>query len=40
MATSYATYVGVKWYRYGRIKLPIKKEDADSLLDQFMPALS
>jgi hypothetical protein len=37
-AAIYATCVGINWCRYGRVKLPIRKEDADPFLDQFMPA--
>ena len=32
-ALSYATYVAVTWYRYGRVS----SNDGDLLLDQFMP---
>jgi hypothetical protein len=32
----YATYVGVAWLRYGK-KTPATREDADELLDRFMP---
>jgi hypothetical protein len=35
-AASYATYVGVTWRCYGKAKKP-RPDDADSLLDQFMP---
>src|SRR5579864_3581047 len=35
---SYATYVAVTWYRYGRPAPPAHREDGDSLLDRFMPA--
>jgi hypothetical protein len=37
MATgAYASYVGVTWLRYGHAS-PASAEDADPLLDQFMP---
>jgi hypothetical protein len=37
MAGAYATYVGITWYRYGRIADPSSPDEADSLLDSFMP---
>jgi hypothetical protein len=37
-AASYATYAAVTWIRYGRAKGPAIPEDADSLLDHFMPS--
>lgn len=36
-AASYAVYVGVAWSRYGRVKDESSGEDADALLDRFMP---
>jgi len=36
-ALSYATYVAVTWTRYGHGKRPARPEDADPLLDRFMP---
>lgn len=36
-AAAYATYVGVTWSRYGRVRRPVMSEDVDPLLDQFMP---
>jgi hypothetical protein len=36
-ASAYAAYVGVAWSRYGRVSPP-SPEDADPLLDRFMPA--
>jgi hypothetical protein len=36
-AASYVTYVGTTWYRYGRTTHPLSGEDADRLLDRFMP---
>ena len=35
-AGAYATWVGVTWFRYGH-PAPASDEDADPLLDQFMP---
>ncbi|MEO5740099.1 MAG: hypothetical protein ABIS29_05845 [Vicinamibacterales bacterium] len=35
-ATSYATYVGVVWLRYGHLA-QAAPEDADAFLDRFMP---
>ena len=35
-AAGYATYVGVAWVRYGHPP-PAPPEDADALLDRFMP---
>jgi hypothetical protein len=32
---SYATYVGVTWFRYGHVKQPAG-ENGDALLDRFM----
>ena len=37
-AGSYATYVGITWYRYGRVEALASPEDRDLLLDRFMPA--
>jgi len=37
-AVSYVAYVGVTWVRYGRVKPPVDRDDADALLDRFMPA--
>jgi hypothetical protein len=36
-AASYAVYVAVTWYRYGRIAQPVHPENGDSLLDRFIP---
>lgn len=36
-AASYAMYVGVAWSRYGRVKHQSSGENADALLDRFMP---
>jgi len=36
-AASYATYAGITWYRYGRTKHKVKREESDSLLDLYMP---
>ena len=36
-ATSYAGYVGITWYRYGRVTRHVDAEDRDALLDRFMP---
>src|SRR5262245_51561194 len=36
-AVSYATYVGVTWYRYRRVRHAVSGEDADPLLDRFIP---
>jgi hypothetical protein len=36
-AACYATYAGLTWYGYGRVRLTRKGEDADMLLEQFMP---
>jgi hypothetical protein len=36
-AASYATYVGVTWSRYGRVRRPVMSEDVDPLLDRFIP---
>lgn len=35
--SAYATYVGIAWWRYGRLPPP-SREDPDTLLDRFMPA--
>jgi hypothetical protein len=35
---TYATYVGVAWYRYGRAAQPGHGDEHDDLLDRFMPA--
>jgi hypothetical protein len=37
MAGAYATYVGITWYRYGVTTPPSSSDEADSLLDSFMP---
>lgn len=37
-AAAYGTYVGVTWYRYGHAGYATGSEEADPLLDQFMPA--
>jgi hypothetical protein len=37
-AASYAGYAGVTWLGYGRVKPLSGNEDADPLLDRFMPA--
>jgi len=34
---TYGAYVGAAWLRYGHARRPAKAEDADSLLDRFMP---
>jgi hypothetical protein len=36
-AASYAMYVAVTWYRYGRAAQPTDSGDRDSLLDRFIP---
>ena len=36
-AAAYATYAGVTWYRYGRTKQKVRGEEADSLLDLYIP---
>jgi hypothetical protein len=36
-AASYAIYVGVTWYRYGRVRYTSSDEAADPLLDRFIP---
>lgn len=36
-AASWGIYAGIAWIRYGRAKHPATPEDADSLLDRFMP---
>jgi hypothetical protein len=36
-AASYAAYVGVTWCSYGRVRHLSKGEDADPLLDRFIP---
>ncbi len=36
-AASYATYVAVTWYRYGRVAQAADPDDRDSLLDHFIP---
>jgi hypothetical protein len=36
-AASYATYVAITWYRYGRVAQPTDPDDRDSLLDRFIP---
>jgi hypothetical protein len=37
-AAGYSTYVGLTWCRYGRLKCASERQNADPLLDQFMPA--
>ena len=37
-AASYAAYAGFTWLHYGRSKAPSLTEEADPLLDRFMPA--
>src|SRR5438876_11277235 len=37
VAASYAAYVGLAWLRFGRPARPAGPEDADALLDHFMP---
>lgn len=37
-AGAYVAYVGVTWYRYGRVSHPAGPEEQDELLDRFMPA--
>jgi hypothetical protein len=34
---TYASYVGIAWYRYGRAARPTSDEEKDALLDRFMP---
>ena len=34
---SVARYAAIAWIRYGQSKPPVEKDDAHSLLDQFMP---
>jgi hypothetical protein len=36
-AASYATYVATTWYRYGHVTHQATAEDADALLDRFVP---
>ena len=36
-AASYAAYVAITWYRYGHVRRQAGGEDADPLLDRFMP---
>ena len=36
-ATSYGAYAALTWYRYGRPAQPTTPQEADSLLDRFMP---
>ncbi len=36
-AAAYATYVGTTWCRYGRARHVASREDADPLLDRFLP---
>ena len=36
-AGAYATYVGVTWARYGRVREPADPSERDALLDRFMP---
>ena len=36
-AASYAAYVAMTWYRYGHVRHRAGDEDADPLLDRFMP---
>lgn len=36
-AGAYATYVGVAWYRYGRMSRSARPDEQDELLDRFMP---
>ena len=36
-AGTYATYVGVAWYRYGHPSRAATPEEQDELLDRFMP---
>lgn len=37
-AATYAAQVAVTWCRYGRVARPTSPEDADSLLERFIPA--
>ena len=37
-AATYATYVGIRWSRYGHVRPPAKRDEADPLLDRFMLA--
>jgi hypothetical protein len=36
-AASYAMYVGIMWFRYGRVRHATGGEAADPLLDRFIP---
>jgi hypothetical protein len=36
-AASYATYVGFTWFRYGHVTHPASGQDADPMLDRFIP---
>lgn len=36
-AVSYAAYAGLAWLRYGRTARPAGRENADTLLDRFIP---
>jgi hypothetical protein len=36
-AVAYATYTGATWYRYGRNKRQVRGDEADSLLDLYIP---
>lgn len=36
-ATSYAAYVATTWYHYGRGPRPVRDDERDAFLDQFMP---
>jgi hypothetical protein len=37
-ATAYAAYVAFTYYRYGRVERASRRQDADPLLDRFIPA--
>ena len=37
VAASYAAYVAIAWWRYGRVKARMAGDERDGLLDQFMP---
>jgi hypothetical protein len=36
-AGAYATYVGLAWHRYGQVTAAANRDEADPLLDRFMP---
>lgn len=37
VAAAYGTFAGVTWFRYGRTKRQVRGEEADSLLDLYIP---